>query len=150
MVSTQGAASGVRNLVIGFLAHFLIVLAAWTVTIKFVFPIGYALAYGLPPATHIYWDFWWVVHLWLAWALLQWRPYAWLLAIGVATVEIAIVAAKLALFLAAPEWSLWTTNWFINKLFVLAVFGLMLPYLVLRRRELQAWGDDGLASHRRR
>ena len=45
---------------------------------------------------------------------------------------------KLALFLAAPEWTIWTTNWFINKLFVLLCFGLMLPWLVLHRRELQA------------
>jgi hypothetical protein len=124
--------------VIGFLAHFLIVLAVWTVTIKFVFPIGYALAYGLPPGSHIYWDFWWVIHLWLAWALLRWKPYAWLLAIGVSSSEILIVVAKLALFLAAPEWTIWTTNWFINKLFVLLCFGLMLPYFVLRRRALRS------------
>jgi hypothetical protein len=123
--------------VIGFLAHSLIVLAAWTVTIKFVFPIGYALAYGLPLGSHIYWDFWWVVHLWLAWALLCWQPYTWLLAIGVAGVEIVIVVTKLALFLAAPEWTIWTTNWFINKLFVLLCFGLMLPYFVLWRRDLR-------------
>jgi hypothetical protein len=122
--------------VVAFLAHFLIVLAAWTVTIKFLFPISYAAAYGLPLGSHIYWDFWWVVHLWLAWALLRWRFYTWLAAITVSVVEIAIVVTKLALFLPAPEWTIWTTNWFINKLFVLLVFCLMLPYLVLRRREL--------------
>jgi len=121
-----------------FLAHFLIVLAAWTVTIKFLFPIGYAIAYGLPIGTHIYWDFWWVVHLWLAWALLRRPAYTFALAASVASVEIAIVVTKFALFLAAPEWTIWTTNWFINKLFVLLVFCLMLPYLVLHRRELQA------------
>jgi hypothetical protein len=121
---------------IAFLAHFLIVLAAWTVTIKFLFPIGYAAAYGLPIGTHIYWDFWWVIHLWLAFALLQWRSYTWLLAIGVSIVEIAIIVTKFALFLAAPEWTIWTTNWFINKLFVLACFCLMLPYFVLYRRDL--------------
>jgi hypothetical protein len=119
---------------IAFLAHFLIVLALWTLTIKFAFPIGYALAYGLPIGTHIYWDFWWVVHLWLAWALLHWKPYTMPLAIGVAVVEIAIVVTKLVLFLAAPEWTIWSTNWFINKLFVLLCFCLMLPYFVLNRR----------------
>ena len=124
-----------------FLAHFFIVLAAWTVTIKFLFPLAYALAYGLPLGTHIYWDFWWVVHLWLAWALLRWKPYTWLLAVGVSGVEIAIVMTKLSLFLAAPEWTIWTTNWFINKLFVLAVFSLMLAYLVLHRRALRAQRD---------
>jgi hypothetical protein len=126
-----------EGLVIGFLAHFLIVLAAWTVTIKFLFPIVYAIAYGLPLGSHIYWDFWWVVHLWLAWALLRWRAYTLALATLVSAVEIVIVVTKLALFLAAPEWTIWTTNWFVNKLFVLLCFGLMLPWLVLHRRELQ-------------
>ena len=49
----------------------------------------------------------------------------------------AIGWVVLALFLAAPEWTIWTTNWFINKLFVLLCFGLMLPYLVARRHTLQ-------------
>jgi hypothetical protein len=119
---------------IAFLAHFLIVLAAWTVTVKFLFPIGYALAEGAPVGTYVYWDFWWVVHSWLAWALLCWQPYTYALAIGVSAVEIAIVVTKFALFLADPNWTIWTTNWFINKLFVLACFCLMLPCFVLYRR----------------
>jgi hypothetical protein len=121
-----------------FLAHFLIVLAAWTVTIKFLFPLAYAQAYGLPLGTHIYWEFWWVAHLWLAWVLLRWKPYTVALAIGISAVEIGIVVSKFALFLAAPDWTIWTTNWFVNKLFVLLVFCLMLPYFLLRRRKLQA------------
>jgi hypothetical protein len=40
---------------------------------------------------------------------------------------------KFVLFLSAPEWSIWTSNWFINKLFVLLCFCLMLPYFVFRR-----------------
>jgi hypothetical protein len=76
------------------------------------------------------------VHLWLASALLRWRSYTWLAAIMVSAVEITIVVTKFAWFLAAPDWTIWTTNWFVNKLFVLLCFGLMLPYLVLRRREL--------------
>ena len=117
-----------------FLAHFLILLAAWTVTIKFLFPIVFSLFEGSPVLSHVYWDFWWVVHLWLAWALLNWRPYARALAIAVSLIEIAIILTKFAFFLAAPEWTIWTTNWFINKLFVLACFGLMLPYFALFRR----------------
>jgi hypothetical protein len=132
--------------VIVFLAHFLIVLAAWTVTIKFLFPIGYALAYGMPIGAHIYWDFWWVVHLWLACGLLRWRPYTYILAIGVSIAETLIVVTKLVLFLAAPEWTIWTTNWFVNKLFVLLCFGLMLPYFVLRRRDLQSGRPGGRVS----
>ena len=57
------------------------------------------------------------------------------LATGVALLEIAIIVTKFVLFLSAPEWTLWTTNWFINKVFVLACFCLMLPWLALRWRQ---------------
>ena len=83
-----------------------------------------------------------MVHLWLARALLRWPSYTFALAIVVAVVEIAIVVTKFALFLAAPEWTIWTTNWFINKLFVLLVFCLMLPYLALHRRQLRSEGEQ--------
>jgi hypothetical protein len=49
-------------------------------------------------------------HLWLAWALLRWQPYTYALAIGVSIVEIAIIVTKFALFLAEPDWTIWTTN----------------------------------------
>jgi hypothetical protein len=74
-----------------------------------------------------------VIHLWLAWALLRWQPYTYALAIGVSAVEITIIVTKFALFLSDPTWTIWTTNWFINKLFVLACFSLMLPYLLICR-----------------
>lgn len=118
---------------IRFIAHFLILLAAWTVTVKFAFPIAYALAEGVPAGSYIWWDFWWVAHLWLAWALLAQPRYTLALALGVSVAEIVIVVVKLASFLDAPEWTIWTTNWFINKLFVLACFVLLLGHLGLRR-----------------
>jgi len=117
-----------------FLAHFLILLAAWTLTIKFLFPIVFSYFEGSPLLSHVYWDFWWVVHLWLAFALWRWPPYTPALAIGVSVAEIAIILTKFALFLSAPEWTIWTTNWFINKLFVLACFCLLLPWVALYRR----------------
>ena len=119
-----------------FLAHFLVVLAAWTVTIKFLFPVSFALSEGVSIGTYIYWDFWWVVHLWLACALLRQPRYTVALALGVSVAEIAIVVIKLTLFLAEPEWTIWTTNWFINKLFVLLCFCLMLSYLARQGRRL--------------
>ena len=48
-------------------------------------------------------------------------------------VEIAIIVTKFALFLSAPEWTMWTTNWFINKVFVLACFSVMLPYFAFTK-----------------
>lgn len=110
-----------------FLAHMLIVLAAWTLVIKFVFPVAFALAEGVPVVTYIYWDFWWVAHLWLAWALLDWRRYTVALAVGVSVVEIIIIVTKFILFFGDPQWTIWTTNWFINKVFVLACFCMLLP-----------------------
>jgi len=120
--------------VIRFLADFLIVLAAWTVTVKFLFPIAYALGEGGPLGTYIYWDFWWVVHLALAWSLLHWRPYTYGFALAVSIVEIAIVSIKFVIFLSAPEWTIWSTNWFVNKLFVLLCFCMMLAYFASHRQ----------------
>ena len=116
-----------------FLAHWLIFLAAWTLVIKFAFPIIYDNAYGHPLGTHIYWDFWWVAHLWLAYALLRWQPYTYWLAIGVSVVEIIIIVTKFFFYLQEPNWDIWQTNWFINKVFVLACFVVMLGYLWGRR-----------------
>ena len=122
-----------------FLAHFLFVLAAWTVVIKYLFPVAYAIAHGLPLGTHVYLDFWPVFHVWLGWALIARPRYTFWLAFVVSLLEIGIVATKFVLFLGAPEWTIWTTNWFVNKLFVLGCFVLMLAHLLVRRHEYAPW-----------
>jgi hypothetical protein len=116
-----------------FLAHWLIFLAAWTLVIKFIFPITYDATYGHQLGTHIYWDFWWVAHLWLAYALLRWQSYTYWLAIGVSAIEIIIIVTKFFFFLQEPNWDIWQTNWFINKIFVLACFVVMLGHFWARR-----------------
>lgn len=121
---------------ISFLAHFLFLLAAWTLVIKYAFPIVYALAEGVPIGTYVFWDFWWAIHIWLAWSLLHWQRYTFEFAVAVSVAEIVIVVGKFALFLADPEWTIWRTNWFVNKLFVLACFTLLLGYLLRHAREL--------------
>ncbi len=118
-----------------FLAHFLFLLAAWTLVIKYAFPMAYALHAGEPLLTHVMWDFWWVAHLWLGWALIARPRYTFSLALTVSVVEIIIVVTKFVLFLSAPQWDIWRTNWFINKCFVLACFVLLLGYLITHRRE---------------
>ena len=127
--------SGLPAAMTVFLAHFLFVLAAWTVVVKYLFPVAWALAHGLAPATHVYLDFWPVVHVWLGWALLARPRYTLALALVVSVVEIAIVVTKFVLFLGEPEWTIWTTNWFVNKVFVLGCFCLMLGHLLARRRD---------------
>jgi len=112
-----------------FLAHFLFVLAAWTLTIKFAFPVAWAIAAGEPLLSHVWWDFWWVAHCWLGWALIVRPAYLSRLALVVALVEVGIVSTKFVIFLGAPEWTIWTSNWFINKIFVLGVFIPMLVHM---------------------
>jgi hypothetical protein len=123
--------------VISFIAHFLFILAAWTLVIKYVFPMAYALAEGAPILSYVYWDFWWVVHIWLGWSLLHWRRYTYAAAVGVSVVEIVIIAIKFVSFLSAPQWTIWRTNWFINKVFVLSCFVLLLAYCLANARRLR-------------
>ena len=105
-----------------FIAHFLILLSAWTLVIKYVFPVA---------------------HLWLAYALLRPQSYTFLLAVGVSVVEIIIVVTKFILFLPDPDWTIWTTNWFINKVFVLACFCLLLPHALANRQNWRAPVAEG-------
>lgn len=121
---------------IRFIAHFLFVLAAWTVVIKYLFPIGYALAEGASPLAYIFVDFWPVVHVLVGWSLLHWNRWTLPLALAVSIAEIIIVGTKFVFFLSAPEWTIWRTNWFINKIFVLAAFVLLLGYLTVNWRQL--------------
>jgi hypothetical protein len=122
--------------VIAFFAHFLFILAAWTLLIKYLFPVAYALNEGVPITSYVFWDFWWVVHIGLAWSLLHWRRYTYAAAIAISVAEIVIIVTKFVSFLSAPEWTIWRTNWFINKVFVLACFVMLLTYLVAKRAQL--------------
>ena len=123
-----------------FLAHFLFILAAWTVVIKYLFPMAYALAQGAPIGSHVFVDFWPVVHVWVGWSLLHWNRWTFRLALVVSVAEIVIIVTKFVLFLEAPEWTIWRTNWFINKLFVLACFVLLLGWLLVNSRRLRLPG----------
>jgi len=116
-----------------FFAHFLVLLACWTLIIKYLLPVAFALVEGVPLATHVMWDFWWVAHLYLAWALVRRPPYLFATGALIAAVEIVIVVTKFALFLPDPDWTTWTMNWFVNKIFVLGCFSLMLPWLLMNR-----------------
>jgi len=115
-----------------FLAHFLFILAAWTVVIKYLFPMAWAIAYDLPLTTHVFWDLWPVAHVWLAWALLRQPRYTTLLAVGMSVIEIIIIVSLFVWFLADPDWTIWRTNWFINKIFVLICFMLILGTYITR------------------
>ena len=110
-------------------------LAAWTLVIKYIFPVAYALNAGEPPLSHVMWDFWWVAHIWIGWALIRRPRYTFALTMTVSVVEIVIVVTKFVMFLSAPQWDIWRTNWFINKCFVLACFILLFACMLANRRE---------------
>ena len=74
-----------------FFAHFLFVLAAWTLVIKFAFPAAFAWWEGVSFTEYVMWDFWWIIHIWLGWVLLHWRRYSFRLAISVSVAEIVII-----------------------------------------------------------
>ena len=115
-----------------FIAHFLFVLAAWTLLIKFVIPIVWAIHEGVGVLSLVLWDFWWVAHIWLGWALLVRPRHLMAAAVAISAIEIVIVVVKFALFLPEPQWTLWTMNWFVNKVFVLGCFILLLGDILLR------------------
>ena len=115
-----------------FLASFLFVLAGWTAFIKYLFPVAWSLAHGEPLSAHVYWDAWPVVHALLGWALLAQPAGTRALAIAVSVAEITIVVVSLALFLDDPDWTIWRTNWFVNKVFVLICFALVLAAALTR------------------
>lgn len=123
---------------LAFIAHFLFILSAWTLVIKYIFPAAYAVAEGVPIGSYVMWDFWWVVHIWLGWSLLHWRRYTYAAAIAISVAEIAIVVTKFVLFLSVPQWTIWRTNWFINKVFVLACFVLLLVYCLANSARLRS------------
>ena len=54
------------------------------------------------------------------------------LAIVISVLEIAIVVIKFVLFLQAPDWTIWTMNWFVNKVFVLACFVMLITHVLIR------------------
>jgi len=126
---------------IAFLAHFLFILAAWTIVIKYLFPVAYAMAAGDALATYISWDLWPAAHVWLGWALLRRPWYTAHLALIISVVEIIIIVTLLASFLSNPEWTIWRTNWFINKLFVLLCFIMILGTFSLQ------WWRAGKSRH---
>jgi hypothetical protein len=116
----------------------LIVMATWTLVIKYLAPCLWAAserAAGRADATApVMWDFWWVAHLTLAWLLWRGHPLARPAGFVIAPVEIAIVSVKLALFARNPDTSFWKLLWLTNKIYVLGFFVVFLAVLWRRGR----------------
>lgn len=55
----------------------------------------------------------------------------------VSALEIGIVVTKFVLFLPDPQWTIWTMNWFVNKVFVLVIFVMLLSHALFNRHSYQ-------------
>jgi len=112
----------------------LVVMATWTLVIKYLTPILYVVseraAGRSPGGAPVMWDFWWVAHVGLAWLL--WRRHAWARAAGmaIAASEIAVVTVKFIAYVRRPDLSFWRLLWFTNKVYVLAFFIALLIVLL--------------------
>ena len=111
----------------------LVVMATWTLVVKFLAPAAWFAAERAagraaagPP---VMWDFWWIAHLALAWMLWRRDRRAWLCGVAVAAAEVVIVAVKLAAYWQRPDLSFWRLLWLTNKVYVLAFFVLFLVLL---------------------
>jgi len=128
----------------------LVVMATWTLVVKFLVPVLYLVAErsaGRPlAAAPILWDFWWAAHLGLAWLLWRRHPRAVPAGLVVALVEVAIVLCKFVAYLRQPDLSFWRLLWFTNKVYVLAFFLLFLA--LLARKEIRNALGEGHGRER--
>jgi hypothetical protein len=111
----------------------LVVMATWTLVIKFLAPVLYVVAEEAagrtPAAAPIMWDFWWVAHVVLAWLLWRRHPLAWPAGLAVSACEVVIVTVKLVLYFRQPVPSFWNLLWLTNKIYVLTFFLFLLVLL---------------------
>ncbi len=112
------------------ISSWLIFIAAWTILIKFIFPVLYALNYGENITKYIMWDFWWIAHLWLAYSFLNITRNTYFIGLIICIFELIIIIYKLYIFFIFPQWTIWETNWMINKIFVLILFIFITKILV--------------------
>jgi hypothetical protein len=112
----------------------LVVMIVWTLVIKYLAPLTWFWAERLAGSERaelpIFWDFWPLAHAAMAWGLWRRTRWAWGFGLAVSLVEVAVVGTKFALWLPAPHLGFWRLLWFVNKVYVLAVFS-CLAYVLL-------------------
>jgi hypothetical protein len=114
----------------------LVVMATWTLLIKYLAPIVWAVAEhaaGQDAVAPIMWDLWWVAHLALAWLLWHRHPQARNAGLAVAAAEIVIVTVKFVDYARHPDLSFWRLLWLTNKVYVLLFFVWFLCALIRRQ-----------------
>jgi len=104
------------------ISSWLVLIVLWTLLIKFIFPVTYALYYEENFTKYIMWDFWWIAHLWLANSFLNLSKNTYYVGLLICISELIIIIYKLGFFFISPQWNIWDTNWMINKIIVLFLF----------------------------
>ena len=104
------------------ISSWLVLIVLWTLLIKFIFPVTYALYYEENFTKYIMWDFWWIAHLWLANSFLNLSKNTYYVGLLICISELIIIIYKLGVFFISPQWNIWDTNWMLNKIIVLFLF----------------------------
>lgn len=111
--------------------------AAYTVIIKYVMPVAWAVMTRAPLDAYIYfWDAWWIAHIAVGYGLRGRKPGTWLWAFLLAAVEVIIITTKLVLFWRVPVLDFWRVNWLVNKSLLLVFFAVLLAWLA--KKEVRA------------
>ncbi len=108
--------------------------AAFTLAIKYVIPIAWAIHKNTVLTSYIYfWDAWWIAHLYVGRGLLKAERGIWRWAFLLSLAEILIIAIKLAAYLRAPILDFWRLSWFVNKSLLLIFFLCLFPWLLKKQ-----------------
>ena len=113
-----------------YFAYGLIFLISWTVGLKYMAPILWAIKQKTNLAHWIVWDAWPLAHLAVVYLFLKGRKAGWLFALAVAVAELFIIFWKLRVYFISPNPDFWRVQWAINKTVLLAYFLLMLFWLL--------------------
>ena len=108
-------------------------MCRYVLNIKFIFPIIYSINYNESVFSFIMWDFWWIAHIWLGYSLLNISSYTFYGGVIISIFELFIILIKLYWFFLSPEWSIWNTNWMINKIMVLILFVFIIITLIINK-----------------
>lgn len=111
----------------GYLLYF---FAAFTLTIKYVLPVAWAVAQKAPLTAYIFfWDAWWIAHIAVGYGLLRPAKGIWVWAFLLALAEIVIIAVKLTLYFTQPFSDIWHVLWAVNKSMMLVYFVIFFGWL---------------------
>ncbi len=116
-----------QSKIFGKLLYF---FAGYTLVIKYILPVGWAVIQKAPMVTYIYfWDAWWVAHIIVGRGLALAKKGIWPWAFSLSVAEIIIIAVKFFFYLKFPNLDFWHVNWFVNKTFLLIYFSVLLAWL---------------------